>query len=157
MIQLTLANHLRDNHDEVMRRWLENLHGNIAEDFEQMLMTPMGSGVSNKLLNCVIDYLEAEEYQKGSFLHGIRDIACDASFRRAAVGFGLPDIVATAIAFRRALEETLLYHAFHASIEDERSIIDGMLALNRLGDVLVSGEIAGYFAYQNYSGEEDVA
>ncbi|MDO8736750.1 MAG: hypothetical protein Q7K29_06660 [Thermoleophilia bacterium] len=160
MISPTLAKHLRENHEEVMRRWLENLHGHIADDFEQMLKTPMGSGVANKLLNCAIDFLEAEDYQKADVLHGVRDIASDASFRRTAVGFGLPDIVATAIAFRLALQETLLEGTARGSVENERALTDVVMAINELGDVLVSGEIAGYFAYNNYredKADEDAA
>lgn len=154
MISHILANHLRENHEEVIRRWLENLHGHIAEDFEQMLKTPMGSGVANKLLSGAVDFLEAEDYLKADALHGIRDIASDASFRRTAVGFCLPDIVTTAIAFRLALQETLLEGAAHGSVENERALTEVIMAINALGDVLVSGEIAGYFAYNNYREDE---
>ncbi|MBI5869686.1 MAG: hypothetical protein HZB44_01825 [Actinobacteria bacterium] len=154
MISNTLANHLRENHEEVMRRWLDNLHGHIADDFEQMLKTPMGSGVANKLLNCAVDYLEAEDYLKADVLHGVRDIASDASFRRTAVGFCLPDIVTTAIAFRQALQETVLDGAVHGSVENERALTEIVMALNELGDVLVSGEIAGYFAYNDFREDE---
>lgn len=160
MIPPTLANHLRENHEDVMRRWLDNLHGHIADDFEQMLKTPMGSGVANKLLNCAVDFLEAEDYHKADVLHGIRDIASDASFRRTAVGFCLPDIVATALAFRLALQETVLDGAAHGSVEKERSLTEIVMAVNELGDVLVSGEIAGYFAYHNFrenESDEDAA
>jgi len=154
MISLNLAHNLRDNHEEVVRRWLENLHGNIADDFEQMMNTPMGSGVSHKLLGCAVDFLEAEEYRKAEVLHGMRDIARDAAFRRAAVGFGLPDIVTTAVAFRQALQETLLENSAHGSIENERALTEAVIALNVFGDVLVSGEIAGYFAYNDYRDDE---
>ena len=150
MISLSLANHLRENHDEVIRRWFENLHGYIAEDFEQMLKTAMGGSVANKLLSGAIEFLEAEDYRKPEILHGFRDLASDAAFRRTAVGFGLPDIVATATAFRHALEETLLYHAIRGTVDHEHQIIEGIMAINQLGDVLVSGEIAGYFAYLNF-------
>ena len=150
MIPLNLANHLRENHEEVMRRWLDYLHGRIAEDFEQMLKTPMGSGVANKLLSCAVDFLEAEDYHKADLLHGLRDIASDASFRRTAVGFCLPDIVTTAIAFRLALQETVLDGAVHGSVENERALTEIVMAINELGDALVSGEIAGYFAYHDF-------
>jgi len=154
MISLTLASHLRENHEEVLRRWRENLHGRIADDFEQMLKTPMGSGVANKMVNCCIEFLESEDYQKTDVLHRLRDIASDAAFRRTAVGFGLPDIVTTAIAFRIALQETMLDHVLHGSVEDERAVIECILAINKLGDVLVSGEIAGYFAYNEFREDE---
>jgi len=150
MISPVLANHLTDNREEVIRRWLDNLHGHIAEDFEQMLNTPMGAGVANKLLGCAIDFLGAEEYRQSEVLHGVRNIARDAAFRRAAVGFGLPDIVATALAFRAAIQDTMLHHYVRASDDDGRAIVEVLVALNRFGDVLVSGEIAGYFASQNY-------
>ncbi|MHB9112220.1 MAG: hypothetical protein ACYC4D_06290 [Thermoleophilia bacterium] len=154
MIPLTLANHLRENHEEVMRRWLDNLHGHIADDFEQMLKTPMGSGVANKLLTCAVDFLEAEDYQKADVLHGVRDIASDASFRRTAVGFCLPDIVMTAIAFRLALQETALAGAAHGTVENERALTEIVMAINELGDALVSGEIAGYFDYHGFREDE---
>ncbi|MCL4474083.1 MAG: hypothetical protein M1539_00785 [Actinobacteria bacterium] len=157
MISPECANHLRENHDEVIRRWLENLHGHIAEDFEHMLRTPMGSGVANKLLSCAVDFLEAEDYLKTEALHSARDIARDASFRRTAVGFCLPDIVTTALAFRAALEETVLFHAIHRSIEDEKAITDTVMELNQFGDVLVAGEIAGFFSYNSFKSDEEVA
>lgn len=150
MISHTFASYLRENHEEVIRRWLENLHGHIADDFEQMLKTPMGSGVANKLISCSIEFLDAEEYQKANALHELRNIASDAAYRRTAVGFCLPDIVTTAIAFRIALQETLLDHVLHGTVEKERAIIEGILALNQLGDVLISGEIAGFFSFNAF-------
>jgi len=150
MFALPLAKCLRENHEEVVRRWLESLHGRIADEFEQMLKTPMGGGVAHKLLGGAIEFLEAEEYQKAEVLRRVRDTASDAAFRRAAVGFNLSDIVATALAFRVALQDTFLSHSLHGGIEDERTVIESLLALNRLGDVLVLGEIAGYFNYHDF-------
>ncbi|MHB1362110.1 MAG: hypothetical protein ACYCW5_05895 [Thermoleophilia bacterium] len=157
MMSPECANCLRENHDEVIRRWLQNLHGHIAEDFEQMLRTPMGSSVANKLLSCAIEFLEAEEYLKAEALHSVRDIASDAAFRRTAVGFCLPDIIATALAFRDALQETVLFHAIHRSIEDEKAIVDSIMELNQFGDALVDGEVAGFFSYNDFRGDEEVA
>jgi len=150
-----VAQHLRENHDEVISRWFENLHSRVADDFEQMLRTPMGTAVAKKMLEYAIEFLETEEYRKADVLHGARKIAGDAAFRRAAVGFSLPDIVATALAFRAALQETVIDHSNHGSIDDERGIVVGIMELNRLGDVLVAGEIAGYFAYRDFSETED--
>ena len=150
MISTQLAGYIRENHEEVIRRWQDNLRGHIAEDFEQMLQTPMGSGVANKLLNCAIEFLEAEDYRKLETLHMVRDIASDASFRRTAVGFCLPDIITTALALRAAIQETVLYHARHRDIDDEKAIVEGIMALNQFGDALVSGEIAGFFGYNDF-------
>ena len=148
MLADSLAKSLRLNHDEILRRWLDNLHGHIADDFEQMLKTPMGNAVAMTLLGHAVDYFEVEEYRKSEILHGIWDVAREASFRRAAVGYGLPDIITTALAFRNALQQTLLNNLTPADSEEEQGLLNGILAIDRMGDAMVSGEIAGYFGYQ---------
>jgi hypothetical protein len=151
MISLALSTTLRENHDEVIQRWMEYVHGAIAEDFEQMLRTPMGRAVASNQLGYAVELMGAEEYQVCELLHRARDAARDASFRRAAVGFGLPDIVKTAMAFREALQETLLNHVSADKELDSRMIIEGLLALNKLGDAIIAGEIAGFFAYHEFT------
>lgn len=150
MLTHSLAKSIRMNHEEVLRRWLENLHGHIADDFEQMLLTPMGNGVATKLLGYAVDYLEAEDYQRNEVLHSVWSAAREASFRRAAVGYGLQDIVTTALAFRNALQETLLNNVTPSDSTEERKLLEGIMAINRIGDSMVSGEIAGYFSYQGF-------
>ena len=155
MISLTLSSTLRENHDEIIQRWLENIHGQTAEDYEQVLRTPMGHAVATNLLNYAVELMGAEEYQESELLHRARDAARDASFRRAAVGFCLPDIITTAMALRSAMQETLLNHVTPGDSVDEQTIVEGLLAINRLGDAIVSGEIAGYFAYHEYTDKEE--
>jgi hypothetical protein len=154
MHSISLSKILRQNQHEVVRRWHDDLSGNIAEDFRDMLETPMGTGVAAKLLSMAIEYLEAEDYQKNDLLRRMRNLTREASFRRSAVGFALPDIVFTALAFRQALEETILNHVARSDSDDE-VLVAGILALNRLGDAMVSGEIAGYLGYLQYRGEEE--
>jgi len=154
MEPISLSKILRLNQQEVVRRWHDNLSGNIAEDFQDMLETPMGTSVAAKLLSMAIEFLEAEDYEENELLRQMRSVAREASFRRSAVGFALPDIVFTALAFRRALEETILNHVTRSDTDDE-VLVSGMLALNRLGDAMVSGEIAGYLGYLQYRGEEE--
>lgn len=152
---LTLANSLRENHSEVIRRWHENLTGKVAEEFVQMLHTPMGGSVVTKLLSLAIEFLEAEEYEEGDVLHRVRSVAQESSFRRSAVGFCLPDIVFTALALRRAMEETVFNHALHHGFDEGEELLAGIMALNRFSDAMISGEIAGYFAYLEYQQEDD--
>jgi len=157
MLTHSLAKSIRMNHDEVLRRWLENLHGHIADDFEQMLLTPMGNGVATKLLGYAVEYLEAEDYQRSEILHRVWNAAREASFRRTAVGYSLPDIITTALAFRNALQETLLNNVTPSDSVEEHKLLKGVLAIDRLGDSIISGEIAGYFGYQGFreDGEEE--
>lgn len=150
-----MAKSLRLNHDEVIRRWMENLHGHIADDFEEMLQTPMGNGVAGKLLDCAVDYLETEEYNRSEILHMVWNVARDASFRRTAVGYGLQDIVTTALAFRNALQQTILNNLTPCEAEQDHELVGGLLAVDRIGDAIISGEIAGYFSYLDFRDEED--
>lgn len=156
---LAILRSLRDNQDEVIRRWLDNVHKHVAEDFEQTLRAPMGKGVAVNLLGCVTGFFGAEDFQEGEALRRLRDVSYQASYRRAAVGFGLPDIVAACQAFHAALRETILNHVNPASAEETRELLDGIVALNRLEDTAIMGRIAGYFAYHHFhdSGEDEVA
>ncbi len=154
MHAFTIASVLRENHEEVIRRWLGDLHGEIAEDYEEMLLTPMGRGLANKLLGLAVDYLGAEQYQLSEVVHQARDAARYSSYRRAAVGFSLTDIVATAVSFRRALNDTLTNHITPASAQEYKQLLDAVMALNRFCDAIVVGEIAGYFARRDFSGDD---
>lgn len=150
MISSTVCRTLRDNHDEVVRRWLENVHGQVAEDFEQTLDSPMGKSAVTKLLGCMEDFFSCEGFDENEVLRCVRDISYNISFRRAAVGFGLADIVAGCQAFHAAVRETILNHANPTDTEEAGELLGGIIALNRIEDTAVMGRIAGYFAYHNY-------
>jgi hypothetical protein len=120
-----------------------------------MMLTPMGGGVAASLLTLAIEFMGAEEYQESELLHRVRKVAQEASFRRCAVGFCLPDIAFTALALRRAMEETIFNHVIHNGYDDDEELLKGILTLNRFGDAMISGEIAGYFAYLDYRQEDD--
>lgn len=157
MNSFTISSILRENSEEVTQRWLKGLHGQIAEDYEQMLLTPMGSSLGNKLLSLAIDCLAAENIEISDTIHRARNIARDSSYRRACVGFSLNDTVATAISFRKALNDTLTNHFTPSSIDDYRQMVDSLLALNRFCDAIVAGEIAGYFACRDFNDNDSEA
>lgn len=154
---ITITHILRENQEEVLRRWLDDLHGRIAEDYEQALLTAIGKGVAKKLLKLVVDFLESESYREGDTLRRAREYAHKVSYRRASVGFSLTDIVTSSLSFRRALNGTIMNH-FNASASDQAcSLLDAVLALNRFGDTVLAGEIDGFFAYQESDDQEAAA
>jgi hypothetical protein len=149
---------LRENHEEIVKRWLDNCREHIADEFEQMLETPMGRGVADSMYKLALDYLEAEDYETSAILHRAHASASNASFRRAAVGFNLPDIVTAATAFRNAMQETLLNRFHPANDADEKSLLESFIRLTRLTDALIAGRIAGYFTYSKFGDDsEEVA
>lgn len=154
---ITISHILRENQEEVLRRWLDDLHGGIAEDYEQALLTPIGKGVAKKLLKLVLDFLESESYREADTLQRAREYAHEVSFRHASVGFSLTDIVTTSLCFRRALNGTIMNHFNVSAAGQAYSLLDAVLAFNRFGDAVLAGEIDGYFAYQESDGEEAVA
>lgn len=155
MLSPAISRILRKNGDEVIRRWLEHTHGRVAEDFEQMLNTPMGMSVANKLLAGIADFFNAEDYREPEFLRQARQISYDASFRRAAVGYGLPDIVTTCQTFHQAVRETVLNNFLPGTNEERKELLDAVLTLSRLENAAIIGRIAGYFAYHEFGGDED--
>lgn len=145
---------LRENHKEIISRWLENCSGRIAEEFVQMLKTPMGRSIGSSMYELAMRFLEAEEYEVSNIQREIREYASNSSFRRAAVGFSLPDIVSTAIAFREALQQTLLNH-FCAGESGSEELLNCFIRLTRLGDAMVEGEVDGFFAFSNFGEQDD--
>ena len=154
MISLALANTLRENHEEILQLWQRSFHGHVAEDYEQMLNTPMGHAVATSLLNLAIEMMGVEDYEQADILHRIRDAAKDDAFRRTAVGFCLPDQVTNAMAFRSALEETVFNHLESNAAGDAEEFRKAVTALNHIGDNIVSGQVAGFFAYQKFRENE---
>lgn len=146
MISLYIANKLKENHDSIIQHWLQGLHGQIAEDYEQMMLTPMGTGCANRLLGLVVGLLESEEYQEPELLRKARLVAREASLRRAAVGFSLADIVTTALTFRITLNDTLMNHVSPSTADEFKELLGAVMVIDRFCDAVVSGEIAGYFA-----------
>lgn len=157
MNSITISSILRENGEEVIQRWLQVLHGEIAEDYEQMLLTPMGSGFGKKLLNMAIECLAADDLEMNDAIHSARNVARDSSYRRASVGFSLHDTVATAMSFRRALNDTLTNHFTPSSLEDYRQMVEALLSLNRFCDAIIAGEIAGYFACRDFNDNDSEA
>jgi hypothetical protein len=153
----TISHILRENQEEVLRRWLDDLHGSIAEDYEQALLTPIGKGVATKLLKLVVGFLESESYREADMLRRAREYAQEVSYRRASVGFSLNDIVATSLSFRRALCATIMNHCNSPKSEQACSMYDAVLAFNRFGDAVLAGEIAGFFEWQGFDDREAVA
>ncbi len=155
MISLTFANALRENQHEVLERWLRDCHGHVAEDFEQMLGTPMGHAIAITLLGLAVELMGSEEYQRPQILHRARQAAQDDAYRRTAVGFCLADLVTNACSFRAALEETIFNHVLPGSAEQIEELRHAVMALGSFGDCLVAGEIAGYFAYRQFSEKDE--
>ncbi len=155
MNSLTFASALRENQQEVLQRWHEAFHGHVAEDFEQMLGTPMGLAVAASFLGLAVELMGSEEYQRPQILHRARQAAQDDAYRRAAVGFCLPDLVINASSFRAALEKTIFNHVSPSSTGQMEELRNAVMALGSFGDCLVAGEIAGYFAYRQLNEEDN--
>ncbi|RJQ45709.1 MAG: hypothetical protein C4534_04210 [Gaiellales bacterium] len=145
---------LRENFEEVISRWLDGCEGRIAEEFEQLLRTPMGHSFGASMYKLALRYLEAEEYETDGILREIRSCASDASFRRAAVGFGLPDIIRTATAFREAMQQTLLNH-YCSGDSDGEALLECFALLTSLGDAMVEGEVAGFFVFSKFGDDDE--
>lgn len=158
MVTPQLLKILRENHDEVVQRWLDNCNGRIAEEFQEMLRTPMGAGIATSMFSLSMEYLEAEDYEATNILRRVRDAASNSSFRRAAVGFNLPDIVTTAIKFRDAMQETLINHYYRDNAGKDEGLLECIIKLMQLGDALVAGEIAGFFTFSKFGdSDEEIA
>jgi predicted nucleic acid-binding protein len=146
---------LRENHEDIIDHWMDNCRGHLAEEFEQMLETPMGHSVASSMYNLALEYLEAEDYETTAILHRAHELAIKASYRRAAVGYSLNDIIIAAVAFRNAMQETLVARFHPANSDDEHALLQCIIRLTHLGDAFVAGRIAGFFSFSKFGTDDD--
>ncbi|MEK7817074.1 MAG: hypothetical protein AAB281_02350 [Actinomycetota bacterium] len=154
MISPNINKTLRENQGELICKWYDNVHGRVAEDFEQTLRSPMAKSVCMKILTGIQDFFCSEDFREHEVLRNVRDVSYNVSYRRAAVGYNLSDIVAESQVFFEAVTKTLLNNVNPANTDEARELLESVVAIHRIQDVSVMGRIAGYFAYDQYHDNE---
>ena len=154
MISPMLNKALRENQGEIVCKWYDNVHGRVAEDFEQTLRSPLAKSVCMKILTCIQDFFCSEDFREHEVLRNARDVSYNVSYRRAAVGYNLADIVAESQVLFEAVTQALLNNVNPTNTDEARELLEGIVALHRIEDASVMGRIAGYFAYDQYHDNE---
>lgn len=146
---------LRENSEEILRRWLEACSGRIADEYQQLLNTPVGRKNCLTRIGLTIRFLEAEAFESTGVLREVRENARENAYRRAAAAYSLTDIVNVAVCFRNALLETMRNHHNITGAEEGQDFLDCVAALLQAGDAMVWGDIAGYFTYFKFCEEDE--
>jgi hypothetical protein len=99
---------LRDRRDEITRHWLALLPGVVADDYREVLESPIGARLAHQVIDDLVSYTEAEEYEAPTTLHRVAEAAAAEAARRAALGFSLDDLLAGLQLLREAMWDALM-------------------------------------------------
>jgi hypothetical protein len=98
---------LRDQREELRRRWHEALEGRVADDYVELLASPVG----DRLLRTVVEHLlavaQAEEYEVPGLRRQFEAQFADEAEHRLALGFSPRDVAGGIQAVRLAVLDVL--------------------------------------------------
>jgi hypothetical protein len=99
---------LRDHREQLWRRWSETMGEDVAADYREIMASPLGERYVRALLEDLIAWSEAEEYEAPAVLSGACErVGADAA-NRLALGFTALDIAMALRALHGAAVDVLL-------------------------------------------------
>jgi hypothetical protein len=107
---------LRDQREELRRRWHEALPGRVADDYAELLTSPVGDRLLRALVEHLLAVAQAEEYEVAGLRRQFEAQFAGEMEHRLALGFAPRDVAGGIQAVRLAV-------------------------LDVLGDAVVSGEL----------------
>jgi hypothetical protein len=99
---------LRDHREQLWRRWADGMGDEVPADYREIMGSPLGERYVRALIEDLIEWTEAEEYEAPGVLRAACDrIAADAA-NRLTLGFTALDVVGALQAFMGAAIDVLL-------------------------------------------------
>jgi hypothetical protein len=98
---------LRDQREELRRRWHDALPGRVSDDYAELLTSPVGDRLLRGLVEQLVSVSQAEEYEVAGLRRRYQaDFARDVE-HRLALGFTARDIAGGVQAVRLAVLDVL--------------------------------------------------
>lgn len=141
MTQLTFV--FRERRDEILRRWVASLQGEVDEAYRELLSSPVGAVQLRKVIDDLVAYAEAEDYETAAVLRRIEEeMAADAE-RRTSVGFVLADLLAGLHLLRAAFWDSLGDALVVGELPAPGEVMVQMKLIDWLVDCLVQAVVVG--------------
>jgi len=141
-----LAHILRAHHEEIERRWLAAASELVGDEYREMLQSPLGVRLLRKILDDLVAYEEAEEYQATAVLRRIEEEAAAEARHRVALGFALSDILIALQAIRATMWDALIDALAAGQLPPLGETMAQMKEVDQLLDCIVRAEVAGSLA-----------
>lgn len=134
----------RDCRDDIVRRWLSLLPGAVGDDYREVLESPIGARLARKVLEDLVSYTEAEEYQERATLRRIEQDAASEAARRSALGFAIEDILTGLQLLRTAMWDALIDALVVGELPPPGETMEQMKLVDGFLDRLVLAEVRGF-------------
>jgi hypothetical protein len=99
---------MRDHRDELWRRWADALGEDAGSDYRELIASPLGERILRGLIDDVIAYSEAEEYERPVLLRRMEERATAETGHRLALGFSIRDMVTGLHVLRGVIVDLLI-------------------------------------------------
>jgi hypothetical protein len=140
---MDLAFIIRDRREEIGRRWVAALEGTVADDYREVLASPIGIRQVRKLVDDLVAYSEAEEYEIAATLRRIEEEAVNDAARRVALGFALSDLLMALQQLRGAIWDSLADALVVGQLPPPGEMMAQMKVVDMILDHLVRAEVLG--------------
>ncbi len=98
---------LREQREELRRRWHEALPGRVSEDYRELLVSPVGDRLLRALVDQLVALSQAEEYEIAGLRRQYEAEFGGEAEHRLALGFTAHDLAAGVQAVRLAVLDVL--------------------------------------------------
>lgn len=139
-----LAFIFRDHREELVRRWQASFRGALSDDYREVLESPVGDRLARKVIEDLLAYSEAEEYEAQTILKRIMQEAASEGARRASLGFALDDMLVAQRLRRAALWDTLGDALVVGELPPPGETMEQMKRVDAFLDRLVQAEVRAY-------------
>jgi hypothetical protein len=99
---------LRDHREQLWRRWVDSMGENVPADYRQIMGSPLGERYVRALVDDLIAWSGAEEYEAPGVLRRARERVVADAARRVALGFSTLDVARVLLALRGAVVDVLV-------------------------------------------------
>lgn len=151
---MDLAFIIRDRREEIGRRWVASLEGAVADDYREVLASPIGARQLRKLVDDLVAYTEAEEYEIRATVRRIEEEAVDDAAHRVALGFALSDLLTALQLLRGAIWDSLADALVIGELPPPGEMMAQMKVVDTILDHLVRAEVLGAMQADHKEGED---
>jgi hypothetical protein len=99
---------LRDHREQLWRRWAETLDERIADDYRELMTSPLGERFVRAFVDDLIAITAAEEYEVQGLLRQAEGRVAADSVYRLTLGFAMVDLVMGLQSLRGAMVDVLI-------------------------------------------------
>ena len=128
---------LRDHREELWRRWVDGLADAVGSDYHELVASPLGERMLRTIIDDLIAFTEAEEYERPALLRTIEERASADARHRLSLGFAVLDAVISIHILRGAISDVLVDALVLDEVPAFAETLDQMKVLNAFLDRLV--------------------